>query len=83
MLQQFKKNIFLDYNGTVSMSSDPGNCTTLCCGNCNTITANGNNLEGRNCSSNSNTIVGRCGNTFLISKTSIIKAYLFSLLTLC
>ncbi|CAC5422682.1 unnamed protein product [Mytilus coruscus] len=53
--------VYRDYNGTVSKSSDPGNCTTVCCGNCNRITTNGNNLEGRRCSSVNSTIVGRCG----------------------
>ncbi|CAG2251813.1 unnamed protein product [Mytilus edulis] len=51
----------IDYNGTVGKSSNPGNCATTCCGNCKSITANGNNLEGRRCSSGNNAIVGRCG----------------------
>ncbi|XP_076083276.1 uncharacterized protein LOC143054233 isoform X1 [Mytilus galloprovincialis] len=64
--------VYRDYNGTVSTSSDPGNCTTICCGNCNTITANGNNLEGRSCSSKNDTLVGRCG-TIQKSASTVFK----------
>ncbi|XP_071143998.1 uncharacterized protein [Mytilus edulis] len=52
--------VYRNYNGTVRNSSDTGNCTTICCGNCKMNTANGNNLEGRRCSSENITIVGRC-----------------------
>lgn len=61
---------FEDYNGTVGQSSYPGNCTTICCGNCYGITVNGNNLEGRRCSSVNNYIVGLCGNYFCINYAS-------------
>ncbi|VDI68640.1 Hypothetical predicted protein [Mytilus galloprovincialis] len=56
------ENFFLYevYNGTVYMSSDPGDCTTVCCGLCNMHTQSLNHLEGRRCSSVDNRIVGRC-----------------------
>ncbi|XP_052086095.1 uncharacterized protein LOC127723489 [Mytilus californianus] len=56
-------NFFLyrEYQDTVRKSSDPGNCTTICCGYCDTNTGNDNHLEGRRCSSVNTTIVGRCG----------------------
>ncbi|VDI31393.1 Hypothetical predicted protein, partial [Mytilus galloprovincialis] len=43
------------------MSSDPGDCTTICCGSCNTPTQNNNHLEGRRCSSMNYRIAGSCG----------------------
>ncbi|CAC5422645.1 unnamed protein product [Mytilus coruscus] len=53
--------LYREYNGTVTKSSDPGNCTTICCGNCNMKSGNDNRLEGRRCSSVNTKIVGRCG----------------------
>ncbi|XP_076082979.1 uncharacterized protein LOC143054019 isoform X2 [Mytilus galloprovincialis] len=53
--------VYQDYDGLVSMSSDPGNCTTVCCDSCNTPKHLMNRLEGRRCSSVDNSIVGRCG----------------------
>ncbi|CAG2185253.1 unnamed protein product [Mytilus edulis] len=52
--------VYKDYKGPVGMSSDPGNCTTICCDSCNLPSLNINHLEGRRCSSVDTKIVGRC-----------------------
>ncbi|OPL33754.1 hypothetical protein AM593_10631, partial [Mytilus galloprovincialis] len=46
------------------LSSHPGNCATLCCGNCQLVKAQKNKWEGRDCLTTNDTIIGRCGSIF-------------------
>lgn len=64
----------VDYNSTMTNdSNDPGNCVTLCCGNCRGLQSG--MLVGRNCNATDNSIVGRCstcGMYFLFSVTCTV-----------
>ncbi|CAC5421201.1 unnamed protein product [Mytilus coruscus] len=54
-------SVFKRFSGQVLASSNPGNCATLCCGNCQNVRAQKNKWESRDCFTPDIAIVSRCG----------------------
>lgn len=66
-----------DYSGDIKDDLvDPGNCVTLCCGDCHA--KQNNMLVGRNCDAADADIVGRCGMNFISTIYYIYKDLVLS-----
>ncbi|CAC5412678.1 unnamed protein product [Mytilus coruscus] len=57
-------SVFKNFSGQVLASSNPGNCATICCGNCQKVKAQKHKWEGRDCNTTDNAIITRCGSSF-------------------